>query len=131
MVTDRELTPAQARDLELLLDLPVSDRSELILDIFAQRAASAAGRLQGASAYQRVVTTLPARQQAIGDNALDADEQWFYFRVGAQAAARHYFRTDASRLGSFEAARLAVMPFQTPITSLMCWSDEKLTNACR
>ena len=46
VVTDRELTPAQARDLELLLDLPVSDRSELILDIFAQRAASAAGRLQ-------------------------------------------------------------------------------------
>ena len=46
VVTDRELTPAQARDLEQLLDLPVSDRSELILDIFAQRAASAAGRLQ-------------------------------------------------------------------------------------
>jgi GTP-binding protein HflX len=36
----------QARNLERLLDLPVSDRSELILDIFAQRAASAAGRLQ-------------------------------------------------------------------------------------
>ncbi|NBW62749.1 MAG: GTPase HflX [Synechococcaceae bacterium WB4_1_0192] len=46
VVTDRELTPAQARNLERLLDLPVSDRSELILDIFAQRAASAAGRLQ-------------------------------------------------------------------------------------
>jgi GTP-binding protein HflX len=46
VVTDRDLTPAQARDLEQLLDLPVSDRSELILDIFAQRAASAAGRLQ-------------------------------------------------------------------------------------
>ena len=46
VVTDRELTPAQARNLEHLLDLPVSDRSELILDIFAQRAASGAGRLQ-------------------------------------------------------------------------------------
>ena len=46
VVTDRELTPVQARNLERLLDLPVSDRSELILDIFAQRAASAAGRLQ-------------------------------------------------------------------------------------
>jgi GTP-binding protein HflX len=43
---DRELTPVQGRNLERLLDLPVSDRSELILDIFAQRAASAAGRLQ-------------------------------------------------------------------------------------
>ena len=46
VVTDRELTPAQARNLEARLELPVSDRSELILDIFAQRAASAAGRLQ-------------------------------------------------------------------------------------
>ena len=46
VVTDRELTPVQARNLERLLNLPVSDRSELILDIFAQRAASAAGRLQ-------------------------------------------------------------------------------------
>ena len=36
----------QARNLERLLSCPVSDRSELILDIFAQRAGSAAGRLQ-------------------------------------------------------------------------------------
>ncbi|MFM7674426.1 MAG: GTPase HflX [Synechococcus sp.] len=46
VVTDRELSPVQGRTLEQRLDLPVSDRSELILDIFAQRAASAAGRLQ-------------------------------------------------------------------------------------
>jgi len=46
VITDRELTPVQARSLERLLDCPVMDRSELILDIFAQRAGSAAGRLQ-------------------------------------------------------------------------------------
>jgi GTP-binding protein HflX len=46
VVTDRELSPFQARHLERLLELPVSDRSELILDIFAQRADSSAGRLQ-------------------------------------------------------------------------------------
>ena len=46
VVTDRDLTPVQGRNLERLLDLPVTDRSELILDIFAQRAASGAGRLQ-------------------------------------------------------------------------------------
>ena len=46
VITDRELTPVQARNLERLLDCPVMDRSELILDIFAQRASSAAGRLQ-------------------------------------------------------------------------------------
>ncbi len=46
VVTDRELSPVQSRNIERILDLPVSDRSELILDIFAQRAASGAGRLQ-------------------------------------------------------------------------------------
>ena len=46
VVSDRELTPGQIRQLEKSLALPLSDRSELILDIFAQRAASAAGRLQ-------------------------------------------------------------------------------------
>jgi GTP-binding protein HflX len=46
VVCDRELSPGQARQLERALALPLSDRGELILDIFAQRAASAAGRLQ-------------------------------------------------------------------------------------
>ncbi len=46
VITDRELTPAQARNLEQIIDSPVMDRSELILDIFAQRASSSAGRLQ-------------------------------------------------------------------------------------
>ncbi|MFN9628650.1 MAG: GTPase HflX [Cyanobacteriota bacterium] len=46
VVSDRELTPGQIRQLERGLALPLSDRSELILDIFAQRAASSAGRLQ-------------------------------------------------------------------------------------
>lgn len=35
--------------------------------------------------------------------------EWGEGLFGAQAAARHYFRTDAARLGPFEAARLAVM----------------------
>lgn len=35
--------------------------------------------------------------------------EWGEGLFGAQAAARYYFHTDASRLGSFEAARLAVM----------------------
>lgn len=46
VITDRELTPAQARNLERFLTCPVMDRSELILDIFAQRALSSTGRLQ-------------------------------------------------------------------------------------
>ena len=43
VITDRELTPVQARNLERLLDCPVMDRSELILDIFAQRAGAQPG----------------------------------------------------------------------------------------
>jgi monofunctional biosynthetic peptidoglycan transglycosylase len=35
--------------------------------------------------------------------------EWGEGLFGAQAAARHYFRVDAARLGAFEAARLAVM----------------------
>jgi len=35
--------------------------------------------------------------------------EWGEGLFGAQAAARHYFHTDAARLGVFEAARLAVM----------------------
>jgi monofunctional biosynthetic peptidoglycan transglycosylase len=35
--------------------------------------------------------------------------EWGEGLFGAQAAARHYFRTDAARLGAYESARLAVM----------------------
>jgi monofunctional biosynthetic peptidoglycan transglycosylase len=35
--------------------------------------------------------------------------EWGEGLFGAQAAARHYFRTDADRLGTLQAARLAVM----------------------
>ena len=46
IVLDDELTPAQQRNLENLLEIKVLDRTALILDIFAQRAQSREGRLQ-------------------------------------------------------------------------------------
>jgi len=46
IVFDRELSPAQMRNVERMMGLRVSDRTEVILDIFAQRAQSAAGKLQ-------------------------------------------------------------------------------------
>jgi len=46
IVFDRELSPSQIRNLEQLFGMRVSDRTEVILDIFAQRAQSAAGKLQ-------------------------------------------------------------------------------------
>ena len=45
-IFDEELTGIQARNLELLLGVKVVDRTALILDIFAQRARSAEGKLQ-------------------------------------------------------------------------------------
>ncbi|ERN42140.1 GTP-binding protein HflX [Rubidibacter lacunae KORDI 51-2] len=46
VVCDRDLTPAQARNLETRVGVRAIDRTELILDIFAQRAQSRAGKLQ-------------------------------------------------------------------------------------
>lgn len=46
VIFDDDLSPAQQRNLERLLALKVLDRSQLILDIFAQRARSQAGKLQ-------------------------------------------------------------------------------------
>jgi GTPase len=43
---DRDLSPAQVRNLESKIGLRVVDRTEVILDIFAQRAQSRAGKLQ-------------------------------------------------------------------------------------
>lgn len=46
VVCDRDLSPAQIRNLEAQIGVRVVDRTELILDIFAQRAKSGAGKLQ-------------------------------------------------------------------------------------
>ncbi len=45
-IFDDSLSPGQARNLENELELRVIDRSQLILDIFAQRARTLAGKLQ-------------------------------------------------------------------------------------
>src|SRR5581483_3413382 len=46
LLVDDELSPSQQRQLENLLQARVVDRAELILDIFAQHAVSAEGKLQ-------------------------------------------------------------------------------------
>jgi len=46
VIFDDPLTPAQQRNLEAAIKAKVIDRSQLILDIFAQRAHSQAGKLQ-------------------------------------------------------------------------------------
>ena len=46
VIFDHALTPAQARNLEQVIKCRVVDRTELILDIFAQRARTYEGKLQ-------------------------------------------------------------------------------------
>jgi GTP-binding protein HflX len=126
VVTDRELTPAQARNLERLLDLPVSDRSELILDIFAQRAASGAGRLQVELAQLRYrLPRLAGRGLSLsrqgggigtrgpGETQLEKDRRAIARRIDklqrdVQALGEHRARLRASRHGQ---RRLALVGY--------------------
>jgi oligogalacturonide lyase len=50
---------------------------------------SKAGTLKKADSYQRICGTTPKELGAGGDMALDGDEEWAYFRVGLQEAAKH------------------------------------------
>jgi oligogalacturonide lyase len=50
---------------------------------------SKAGKMQSASYYQHPCGTIPAELGAGGDMALDANEDYVYFRVGKTEAAKH------------------------------------------
>ena len=50
---------------------------------------SKAGTLKKADTYKRICGTTPKELGAGGDMALDGDEEWAYFRVGVQEAAKH------------------------------------------
>lgn len=60
---------------------------EVILDKLL--ADSKAGAIKPASQYQRICGTIPAELNAGGDMALDANEEFVYFRVGRTEAAKH------------------------------------------
>jgi GTP-binding protein HflX len=59
---DQTLSPAQQRNLERHLDLPVNDRTLLILEIFGQRARSHEGKLQVELARLQYVSTRLVRR---------------------------------------------------------------------
>ena len=58
-------------------------------DLARVLADSAAKRMGPAATYQRVVSNLPDDLESGGDLALDADEEWVYFKVGPGQAAKH------------------------------------------
>ncbi len=59
---DQSLSPAQQRNLERQMDLPVNDRTLLILQIFAQRARSHEGKLQVELARLQYLSTRLVRR---------------------------------------------------------------------
>lgn len=59
---DQSLSPAQQRNLERLLGMPVNDRTLLILEIFAQRARSHEGKLQVELARLQYLSTRLVRR---------------------------------------------------------------------
>jgi oligogalacturonide lyase len=59
------------------------------VDLAALLADSKAGKLKSADAYQRICGTTAPELEAGGDMALDADEEWAYFRTGPGEAGKH------------------------------------------
>nr|WP_315250895.1 hypothetical protein [uncultured Duganella sp.] len=71
-------------------DTSAAKRLQIVeVDLARVFADSAAGKLKPADVYQRIAGTTPVELEAGGDMALDADEEWAYFRVGPGEAARH------------------------------------------
>jgi oligogalacturonide lyase len=67
------------------------DGSIQIIEVDLEKlfADSKSGKLKAADFYQRVCATTPVALGAGGDMAMDANEDWAYFRIGKEEAARH------------------------------------------
>ena len=74
VVIDHAITPIQERNLERALACRVLDRTGLILDIFAQRASTAEGKLQVELAQLRYLSTRLVR----GWTHLERQERWYW-----------------------------------------------------
>ena len=94
IICDDELTPAQARNLEQLLDTKVMDRTLVILDIFAQRAHTREGKIQVELAQLRYrATRLTGKGTSLsrlgggigtrgpGDSKLETDRRVIHARI--------------------------------------------------
>jgi oligogalacturonide lyase len=68
---------------------PASPVQIIEVDLAKLFADSKAGTLKNADAYQRVCGTTPISMGAGGDMALDGGEEWAFFRVSKEEAARH------------------------------------------
>jgi GTP-binding protein HflX len=92
VLVDRLLSPVQERNLEQLLKVRVVDRASLILDIFAQRARSAEGKLEVELAQLRHLATRLVR----GWTHLDAQRGG---AIGNRGPGETQLETDRRLLG--------------------------------
>nr|MBQ6242491.1 GTPase HflX [Lachnospiraceae bacterium] len=99
VICDDELSPAQARKMEDVLDVKVLDRSLLILDIFAGRAATSEGKIQVELAQLRYrATRLTGKGTALsrlgggigtrgpGESKLESDRRAIHRRISTLKA---------------------------------------------
>jgi GTP-binding protein HflX len=119
---DQALSPAQQRNLEQHLGVPVADRTMLILEIFAQRARSHEGKLQVELAQLRYLSTRLVRRWTHlerqrggigghggpGETQIELDRRMIGERIKSVAARlekvkrqRHTQRRARQRSGSF------------------------------
>ena len=94
VIFDSDLTPAQAGKLEKALEVKVVDRTQLILDIFAQRAQTREGRKQVELAQlQYILPRLAGRGSVMrqqggigvrgpGEQKLEVDRRVIRYRIG-------------------------------------------------
>ena len=122
VVFDDELSPAQQRNLERLLGTRVIDRTQLILDIFAQRATSQAGKLQVELAQLEYLLPRLTRQwqhlsrlgggvgtRGPGETQLEVDRR----RVRERLVALRKRLTHVSRTRQLHRRRRARKPYPT------------------
>lgn len=130
VIFDHALTPAQARNLENIIHCRVVDRTELILDIFAQRARTYEGKLQVELAQLQHMSsrlirsrgTLDSQKGGIGlrgpgETMLETDRRLLRIRMGQLKA-----RIDKVKQTRMQ-GRLARQKAAVPTVSLVGYTN--------
>ena len=151
VIFDEPLSPAQQRNLERELQIKVIDRSQLILDIFAQRARSLEGKLQVELAQLQYLLPRLTRQwqhlsrlgggvgtRGPGETQLEVDRRKVRERVAhlrrrlrAVSRTRHIHRASRSEVpfptialvGYTNAGKSTLM---NRLTAADCWVADRL-----
>jgi GTPase len=130
VIFDDDLSPAQQRNLEKAVGLKVIDRSQLILDIFAQRAQSLAGKLQVELAQLEYLRPRLTRQwthlsrlgggvgtRGPGETQLEVDRRRIRERIGTLRRRLH----DVERTRALQRHERARVPF--PCAALVGYTN--------